>query len=216
MGAANVKQDLWAAANLDGLKERISMDKQGHAVEERFKDGLGMCRLAGRIVFLPERGVYELRLYKGASSADLRTLRDYVSNLKRVGLDDNWYSDVWESDGARYYTYAPYLYDQRKPDHYDELKSCADRSCIETIHEFSLASGEQMDPCRADGATTDEYDISVMNHREGAGWEVEGDLDGFYPKDVAELKVLDRFRNDFLYLQGEVDRLNALAEEAAA
>lgn len=195
----------WCADNLAGLGTRIKFttDTVEHYVD---RDGRQL-RLAGKLMVAPGHNDWiTIQLRTGASSEDLARLKRIARNAQAgIFHDDLWTRVDFINQGYPGWVMRCYLSDGEEFER-DVLRECVKPGCIEQFHAW--VGDWQKSVCVADKITTDVYTIEVVDHGLGDGWEVYSDLDGFTFESAEDIKVLDRFRNDFMYLLGERDRLN--------
>lgn len=200
---------IWAADNLDPLTVKIFFTDQRKAKTRRAKNG-EIYRGAFKITVAPGNGPhFALTLYRGASSADLERANRIIVQAKagmfeRHGWDriekftnqafGGWIMDLW-------------LHVSGEPEP-DRLKECQTPGCVNQWHEW--VREQQFDPCKLEPIEHPNGYYVVHGNHDGEQWEAWADTDSL-PDGIEGLKAIRDLANDFAWVQGACDRLNAMA-----
>ena len=156
---------------------------------------------------------FTIHLYREATRADLQRANQMIARLKNGIVCDRLWEEFTSGEGRYMNSWLPFDPETWSP----ELRPCTDPNCRRDWHEWEPDDrGDfQVDACQNDAITTDSYSV-VLQRDPGEPWVVES-----WPQEVdfcgpEGLKAVRAWANDFAYLQGECDRLNAVPVKEAA
>ncbi|WP_053387821.1 helix-turn-helix domain-containing protein [Leucobacter japonicus] len=207
---ASPEVQMWAAANLDPLSEHISFSDKKVSVA-RAEDGK-LYRAAFVITVAPGHGrTFNIKLFAGASSRDLANARRVISEAKRgrFAADTWWRVEKFANQSFGGWQMTLHLWNDGKGEPND-LRPCAMRGCVEPFHAWSDDEQDEPCVCIVIEHPDDRYIVRGFRWAGDKAWQAEAGNDcDIIPDGPAGLKMLRDFANDFAWVQGECDRLNA-------
>lgn len=155
---------------------------------------------------------FAIHLYRGATRTDLAIARRMIDRLKSGIVCDRLWEEFKDGTGRYMNSWLPFNPAKFSP----ELRPCTDTNCRSDWHEWE-ANGDayKTESCENDAIRTDDYTIVLQRHDDDP-WRVESWQTCDQVEGAEGLKALRDWANDFAYLQGECDRLNAALVKVAA
>lgn len=155
---------------------------------------------------------FAIHLYQAATRSDLARARRMIERLKSGIVCDQLWKEAETFEGRRMDSWLTFDPEQWSP----ELRPCTDPNCVRDWHEWETSRDTyKTSACENDAIRTDNYTIVLQRHDDDP-WTVESWLTCDQLEGADGLKVLRDWANDFAYLQGECDRLNAARMKVAA
>lgn len=155
---------------------------------------------------------FAIHLYKGATRTDLAVAKQMITRLKNGIVCDRLWEEFDNGTGRYMNSWIPFDPEQWSP----ELRPCTDPNCVRDWHEWETSGDTfKTESCENDAIRTDDYTIVLQRHDDDP-WTVESWLTCDQLEGADGLKALRDWANDFAYLQGECDRLNAIQMKEAA
>lgn len=205
--AASDERRTWAAAVLAELPTTVGfsdLDVQ----EWTAPDGI-LYRQAFTIIATPNCR-FLIKLRNGATRSDLAEAQSRIDSAKKGQLS-TWIERPDKRRGGSFWAFARGV--QQTPNAEPSsvlIKACDRPGCVDTHHEI-LADGRQFDYHGGEHIDHPEHAYSVgIYAADNDPWEVSAECDTI-PDGPAGLKMLRDFTNDYAWMQGEADRLNAAA-----
>lgn len=196
---------VWTATALADLPTVIHYRTDCMVKIDRTADGLLMRKAFTIVVTQGNR--FAISLFAGASEKDLDRAELIIALAKRGSFLD---TGIWDETNPGKWVMTVYWEWDGEPYH-DEIRECTEPACIEPHHvwvNLGRADEYQEDPCVREVVCRDVYKVLLERHH-GEKWAVWA-----YPvrdefAGPAGLKALRDLANDYAYLLGEADKLNA-------
>jgi len=200
-GDATVTVKLCERDCKNAFKAKTRRDKSGNV----FRRAFHIAVVSGEKIII--------HLYRGATLFDLKRAKGMVKRAQEGEVAP----DLWD-EANTWNGYKMIAWLGIDPDHYSpQVRPCLNVGCMDDWHTWETRGDEYpTDACVNDQIFTDWYRIYLQQHQ-GEPWEVHSfsiENDDF--EGAAGLEILRRWTNDYAYLQGECDRLNAMMKEEVA